>query len=71
MDPPSLRLFFVTGRGSGGDCASDGGLVVDVLIDCWRLECSKSITRRRVICFYFLYFLNFLVNFLFGFLIAF
>ena len=25
--------FYVTGRGSGGDGASDGGLVVDVLID--------------------------------------
>ena len=36
MEPPSLRLFFpfcVTGRGSGGDGASGGGLVVDVLID--------------------------------------
>ena len=36
MEPPSLRLlflFFVPGRGSGGDGASGGGLVVDVLID--------------------------------------
>ena len=37
MEPPNLRLFFpfsfVTGRGSGGDGASGGGLVVDVLVD--------------------------------------
>ena len=57
--------FYVSGRGSGGDGASGGGLVVDdVLIggDGWWLEYSKSITRenrerltprRRVICFYF------------------
>ena len=37
VEPPSLRLFLplcVSGRGSGGDGASGGGLVVeDVLID--------------------------------------
>ena len=36
VEPPSLGLFFpfcVAGRGSGGDGASGGGLVVDVLID--------------------------------------
>ena len=53
MEPPSLRLFplYVTGRGSGGDGASGGVLVVDeVLIDGgdgWWLEWSKSITREN------------------------
>ena len=46
MEPPS-PFSFVTGRGSGGDGASGGGLVVDVLIDGWWLECSKSITREK------------------------
>ena len=39
--------FCVSGRGSGGDGALGGGLVVeDVLINGngWWLECSKSIT---------------------------
>ena len=53
VEPPSLSLFFpfcVTGRGSGGNGASGGGLVMDVSIDGgdgWWLECSKSITREN------------------------
>ena len=52
VEPPSLRLvpFCVSGRGSGGDGASGGGLgVEDVLVDGgdgWWLKCSKSITRE-------------------------
>ena len=50
MKPPSLRrfsIFFVTARGSGGDGASGGGLVVDVLVDGLWLECSNSIAREN------------------------
>ena len=38
VEPPSLRLFFsffVIKRGYGGDGASGGGFVADILIDGW------------------------------------